>query len=81
MKLIYVMGMSFGHKDQHDPPHSPELEEARAKAACAANGIALLNSANLSTITAMIDEGVRVTAGGPETTEIGRKYTKRTMPW
>jgi len=77
------MGMSFGHKDQHDPPYPPEMVAARArvKAACDANGIAFLNSSNPSTITAMIDEGVRVTSGGPETAEIGRKYTKRTMPW
>src|SRR5262249_19226778 len=67
------MGMSFGHKDQHDPPYSPEMEDARAriKAACAANGIAFLNSANPHTVT----------ASGRETAEIGRKYTKRTMPW
>jgi 4-hydroxy-2-oxoheptanedioate aldolase len=77
------MGMSFGHKDAHDPPYPPEMQDARArvKAACAANGIAFLNSSNPDTITAMIDEGVRVTSGGPETAEIGRKYTKRTLPW
>lgn len=77
------MGMSFGHKDQHDPPYPPEMIDARTrvKAACDANKIFFLNSTNPETVKAMIDEGVRVTAGGPETAEIGRKYTGRTMPW
>ena len=77
------MGMSFGHKDQHDPPYSPEMADARArvKAACDANHVAFLNSTNIENITTMIDEGVRVTSGGRDAAEIGRKYTKRTMPW
>jgi 4-hydroxy-2-oxoheptanedioate aldolase len=77
------MGMSFGHKDQHDPPYSPEMADARArvKAACEANHIAFLNSSNAENITAMVEEGVRVTSGGPEAAEICRKYTKRAMPW
>jgi 4-hydroxy-2-oxoheptanedioate aldolase len=77
------MGMSFGHKDQHDPPYSPEMQEARArvKAACDANGVFFLNSTDRNNITAMIDEGVRITSGGQEVAELGRKYTGRKLPW
>ena len=51
------------------------------KAACDKNGVFFLNSARPDTVTAMIDEGVRVVAGGKEAAEIGRKHTGRKMAW
>ena len=59
------------------------MQEARAKvkAACEKNGVFFLNSARPDTVTAMIDEGVRVVAGGKEAAEIGRKHTGRKMAW
>jgi 4-hydroxy-2-oxoheptanedioate aldolase len=78
------MGMSFGHKDAHDPPYPDEMVQARSRVqtACAAAGIAFLNGVQADTVTAMIDEGVRVcSCPGAEVAAIGRKYTKRTMPW
>ncbi|HLH73456.1 MAG TPA: aldolase/citrate lyase family protein, partial [Chloroflexota bacterium] len=80
------MGMSLGFPDNHDEPYPPEMLAARSRvlAACKLNNIAFLNSVRADNVTRMIDEGVRVGAcgrGGQETAEIGRKYTKRTMPW
>jgi len=78
------MGMSFGHKDAHDPPYVPEMSDARAriKAACDANKIFFLNGVSESDVIEMIDEGVRVcSARSAGAAEIGRKHTKRTMPW
>ena len=77
------MGLSFGHLDRHDPPYPQDMQEARAKvkAACEKNGVFFLNSARPDTVTAMIDEGVRVVAGGKEAAEIGRQHTGRKMAW
>ena len=56
---------------------------ARAKvfAACKANKIFFLNSMNPKNVIDMIKEGVMVGPANQEATEIGRKYTKRQMPW
>ena len=43
--------------------------------------IAFLNGVNPENVKQMIDEGVRIGSGGQEAAEIGRKYTKRKMPW
>ncbi|MCZ6680710.1 MAG: aldolase/citrate lyase family protein [Candidatus Poribacteria bacterium] len=77
------MGMSHGYSDAHDPPYEDDMAKARerVKAACDAAKVAFLNGVNPDNVTQMIDEGVRVGSGGPEAAEIGRKYTKRTMPW
>ncbi len=77
------MGMSFGYYDAHDPPYEQDMAQARArvKAACDAAKVAFLNGARPDNVTEMIDEGVKVCSGGQEAAEIGRKYTKRTMPW
>ena len=78
------MGMSFGHKDAHDPPYPPEMTAARArvKAACDRAGLAFLDLVRADNVTAQLDDGVRVgaaTAGSRG--EIGRRHTKRTLPW
>ena len=77
------MGFSFGYYDAHDPPYAEDMAAARAKvkAACEAANVAFLNGVNPDNVTQMIDEGVRVGSGGEEAANIGRKYTKRTMPW
>jgi 4-hydroxy-2-oxoheptanedioate aldolase len=56
---------------------------ARAKvfAACKANKIFFLNSMNPNNVVDMIKEGVMVGPASQQAAEIGRKYTKRQMPW
>jgi 4-hydroxy-2-oxoheptanedioate aldolase len=77
------MGMSFGHKDAHDPPYPPEMLAARAriKAACDAAGVAFLDIVREGNVVAQLDEGVRIGAATAEAADIGRRHTGRTMPW
>jgi 4-hydroxy-2-oxoheptanedioate aldolase len=79
------MGMSLGYPDNHDEPYPDDMIAARARvlAACKANNIAFLNTVRPDDVVERIKEGVRVGAGshGPETAEIGRRHTGRTMPW
>jgi 4-hydroxy-2-oxoheptanedioate aldolase len=62
---------------------NPQMQAARAKvfAACKANKIFFLNSMNVDNVIDMIKEGVRVGPASQAAAEIGRKYTKRQMPW
>jgi 4-hydroxy-2-oxoheptanedioate aldolase len=77
------MGMSFGHKDAHDPPYPPEMTAARArvKAACDRAGLAFLDLVRPDNVIAQLDAGVRVGAATPEAAAIGRRHTSRTLPW
>ncbi|MHA1853343.1 MAG: aldolase/citrate lyase family protein [Candidatus Heimdallarchaeaceae archaeon] len=78
------MGMSFGYPDNHDPPYPIEMLEARArvKAACEAANIYFLNQVSEDDIIEMINEGVMFCKPTSEkVAEIGRKYTKRSIPW
>ena len=77
------MGMSFGHKDAHDPPYPPEMTAARArvKAACDRAGLAFLDLVRPDNVTAQLDAGVRVGAATKEAAEIGRRHSKRPLPW
>lgn len=77
------MGFSFGLPHRHDPPYPPEMQDARAQVlnACKSAGIAFLNQVRPDTVVKMIEEGVRIGAGGQEAAEIGRRHTGRTMPW
>jgi 4-hydroxy-2-oxoheptanedioate aldolase len=77
------MGMSFGHKDAHDPPYPPEMAAARArvKAACDRAGLAFLEMVRPENIVDQLDAGVRIGAATPEAAEIGRRHTKRALPW
>src|SRR3989449_1431971 len=61
----------------------PRMLAARAKvfAACKANKIFFLNSMNPNNVVDMIKEGVMVGPASQQAAEIGRKYTKRLMPW
>jgi 4-hydroxy-2-oxoheptanedioate aldolase len=62
---------------------NPQMQAARAKvfAACKANKIFFLNSMNVDNVIDMIKEGVMVGPASQAAAEIGRKYTKRGMPW
>ena len=62
---------------------NPQMQAARAKvfAACKANKIFFLNSMNVDNVIDMIKEGVMVGPASQAAAEIGRKYTKREMPW
>jgi 4-hydroxy-2-oxoheptanedioate aldolase len=79
------MGLSLKLPDGHGANETlhPEMAKARARvlAACKANKLAFLNTVRPTDVEAMIDEGVRIGAGGQEAAEKGRKYTKRQMPW
>jgi 4-hydroxy-2-oxoheptanedioate aldolase len=61
----------------------PRMLAARAKvfAACKANKIFFLNTMNPKNVIDMIKEGVMVGPASAEAAEIGRKYTKRQMPY
>jgi len=61
----------------------PKMAAARAKvfAACKENGIFFLNSMNQNNVVEMIKEGVMVGPANQQAAEIGRKFTKRTLPW
>jgi len=62
---------------------APEMRAARNRvfAATKAHKIFFLESMNPDNIMAEIKEGVRVGPASPEAVEIGRKFTKRQMPW
>jgi hypothetical protein len=53
----------------------------RIFAATKAHKIFFLEGMNPQNIIAQIKEGVRVGPASPEATEIGRKFTKRQLPW
>ena len=61
----------------------PRMRAARARvfAACKANKIFFLNDMNPKDVIDMIKEGVMIGPASAETAEIGRKYTKRQMPY
>ena len=79
------MGMSLGHPDSHDPPYPEDMQAARArvKQACDAAGLSFLNSASPENVVELIDDGIKIIAGGRDgeaTARRGREYTKRQMP-
>lgn len=77
------LGLSLGYTRVMRNPYPPEMQEARDRvfAACRRNGIAFLEGANETNVTRLIDEGVRVVAGGREdVARVGRAHTRRTMP-
>jgi 4-hydroxy-2-oxoheptanedioate aldolase len=77
------MGMSFGHKDAHDPPYPPEMAAARArvKAACDRAGLAFLEMVRPDNVVEQLDAGVKIGAATPEAAEIGRRHSQRSLPW
>jgi hypothetical protein len=77
------MGMTFGHREAHDPPYPPEMRAARTrvKAACDRAGVAFLDITRAENVVAQLDDGVRIGSSTRDAAEIGRKHTRRTMPW
>jgi 4-hydroxy-2-oxoheptanedioate aldolase len=73
------MGMSFGHKEAHDPPYPDEMMEARriVKAACDKAGVAFLDVVTPETVEARLDEGVRIGAATEDAAAIGRRHSGR----
>ena len=77
------LSLSLGSTKLLRDPYPPEMQAARDKvfAACRRNGLAFLEGCNPQNIAARLDEGVRVISGGTEETSlVGRKHSKRTMP-
>lgn len=77
------MAFSLGVKSGPGQQNAPAMQAARAKvfAATKAAKIFFLNSMNADNVVDMIKEGVMVGPASQQAAEIGRKYTKRTMPW
>lgn len=86
------MAMSLGYPWNFDPPYPEPMIEARRRifAACTANNLAILDMVTPEDVVARLDEGVRIGAtsspvltarNGREAAEIGRRHTKRTLPW
>ena len=77
------MAFSLGVKSGPNSVNDPLMKAARARvlAATKASKIFFLNSMNADNIVDMIKEGVMVGPASQAAAEIGRKYTKRTMPW
>jgi 4-hydroxy-2-oxoheptanedioate aldolase len=77
------MAMSLGVPAGRDSINDPRMRDARSTvlAACKANHKFFLNTMTPADVVAMIKEGVMIGPASPEATEIGRKYTKRRLPW
>ena len=76
--------MAFSLGVKNGPGPMPALMQgARSKvlAATKANKIFFLNTMNADNVVDMIKEGVMVGPASQQAAEIGRKYTKRTLPW
>ncbi|HKD06198.1 MAG TPA: aldolase/citrate lyase family protein [Bryobacteraceae bacterium] len=63
--------------------NDPRMKDARATvlAACKANHKFFLNTMTPTDVIDMIKEGVMIGPASPQAAEIGRKYTKRQLPW
>jgi len=77
------MAMSLGVPSGPDAVNDPRMQAARTKvfAACKANHIAFLNTMTATDVIGRIKEGVMVGPASEQTADIGRKFTKRQMPW
>lgn len=79
------MGLSYGYLEgRADPPIPDEVVAAgdRVLAACKANNVFFLDNVLPDNVKKQIDKGVMIGAGRrQDSAEVGRKYTKRKMPW
>ena len=78
------MALSLGVPEGGSQNPMPKvMQDARAKvlAACKRHKKFFLNTVRPNDVTAMIQEGVMIGAGGEQAADIGRKFTKRAMPW
>jgi len=76
------MAFSLGVKNGPGPM-PPQMQAARAKvfAATKASHLFFLNSMNGDNVVDMIKEGVMIGSASERAAEIGRKFSKRTLPW
>ncbi len=76
------MGLSYGLIGAANRS-SKIMQDARGRvfAACKKAKIAFLNGVSTENVKQMLDEGVMIGSGSQEAAEIGRKHTKRKMPW
>jgi 4-hydroxy-2-oxoheptanedioate aldolase len=77
------MALSLGVRNSGRGPMPVAMQQARAKvlAATKTHKIFFLNTVSPNDVIDMIKEGVMVGAGGQQAADIGRKFTKREMPW
>jgi 4-hydroxy-2-oxoheptanedioate aldolase len=77
------MAFSLGVRNTGAGPLPAALQAARAKvlAATKTNHLFFLNTMNADNVVDMIKEGVMIGPADQRTAEIGRRYTKRQMPW
>jgi 4-hydroxy-2-oxoheptanedioate aldolase len=76
------LGLSLGYVTVQLYPYPPEMRAARERifAACRRNRVAFLEACKPETVTARLDEGVRVVAGNdPDNARIGRAHQRRSM--
>ena len=77
--------MALGYPNRHDPPYPDDMWAVRNRVfdACKAAGLFFLEQVTPEGVTRSIDDGVRIGAGrqAEAAAEIGRKYTRREMPW
>jgi len=76
------MAMSLGVMGR-GAQNDPKMKDARASvlAACKANHKFFLNTMTPTDVIDMIKEGVMIGPASQQAADIGRKYTKRQMPW
>ena len=79
--MALSQGVPFAAAEGPEAPEVMRKARARVLAACKANKIFFLNSVRPDTVVREIQDGVMIGSGGPEAAEIGRKHTKRSMPW
>jgi 4-hydroxy-2-oxoheptanedioate aldolase len=76
------MAFSLGVKNGPGPmPALLQAARARVLAATKANKIFFLNTVTPDNVVDMIKEGVMIGTGSQQAAEIGRKFSKREMPW
>ena len=77
------MAFSLGVKNPPggQMPQAMQAARSRVLAATKANKIFFLNSVNADNVVDMIKEGVMIGAANQRAAEVGRQFTKRTMPW
>ena len=75
------MALSLGSRNMEPLPTPMQQARAKVLAATKAQRIFFLNTVTPRNVVDMIEEGVMIGTGSREAAEIGRTYSKRTMPW
>jgi 4-hydroxy-2-oxoheptanedioate aldolase len=75
------MALSLGVRNTGPLPATLQYARAKVLAATKASRIFFLNTVTPDNVVDMIKGGVMIGAGNQQAAEIGRKYSKREMPW